>query len=381
MGAITLAMLAEVAARTTETRSVLIGHLPSGRVVDAEQRLTVGCEAHHTARAYGNAGGFRRKYGLLHLQKILFVKMDTRFLESFVTVVDNGSIAEAARRLNLTPAAVAQRIRTLESEIGAPLISRSGRTVRSTEAGAAILGRARDILGQVRDLKSMASSDVPSGELRLGAIANAISGILPGVLALLTKKYPQLDVYMLRCTSAEAYRGVLDGDLDAAIIIQPPFAIPKSCDWRVFREEPLIVLAPASMGNREPHELLANEPFIRYDRNNWTGRLVDQYLRRVGIRPRERFELAGLEAVATLVDRGLGVSLVPDWAPPWPEGLSLAKLPVPDSSCTRRIGLIWTRASVRVRLIQTFLQEAEAARVSRPTTTIKRKRGKHRQPR
>ena len=44
--------------------------------------------------------------------------MDTRFLDSFVTVVDGGSIAEAARRLNLTPAAVAQRIRALESEIG-----------------------------------------------------------------------------------------------------------------------------------------------------------------------------------------------------------------------------------------------------------------------
>ena len=300
--------------------------------------------------------------------------MDTRFLESFVTVVDNGSIAEAARRLDLTPAAVAQRIRTLEGEIGVLLISRSGHTVRPTEAGAAILARARDVLGQIRDLKSMATSEVPVGELRLGAIANAISGLLPGVLALLSEKYPRLDVYMMRVTSSEAYHRVLDGDLDAAVIVQPPFAIPKSCDWRVFREEPLIVLAPASMRNRDPHELLATEPFIRYDRNNWTGRLIDQYLRRVRIRPRERFELAGLEAVATLVDRGLGVSLVPDWAPPWPEGLSLAKLPVPDPSFTRRIGLIWTRSSVRVRLIRTFLQEAEAARVSRPTITRKRKR-------
>jgi DNA-binding transcriptional LysR family regulator len=300
--------------------------------------------------------------------------MDTRFLESFVTVIDNGSIAEAARRLDLTPAAVAQRIRTLEGEIGVPLISRSGHTVRPTEAGAAILARARDVLGQIRDLKSMATSEVPVGELRLGAIANVISGLLPGVLALLSEKYPRLDVYMMRVTSSEAYHRVLDGDLDAAIIVQPPFAIPKSCDWRVFREEPLIVLAPASMRNRDPHELLATEPFIRYDRNNWTGRLIDQYLRRVRIRPRERFELAGLEAVATLVDRGLGVSLVPDWAPPWPEGLSLAKLPVPDPSFTRRIGLIWTRSSVRVRLIRTFLQEAEAARVSQPAITRKRKR-------
>jgi DNA-binding transcriptional LysR family regulator len=43
--------------------------------------------------------------------------MDTRFLESLVTVADSGSIAEAARRLNLTPAGVTQRIRALENEI------------------------------------------------------------------------------------------------------------------------------------------------------------------------------------------------------------------------------------------------------------------------
>jgi DNA-binding transcriptional LysR family regulator len=54
--------------------------------------------------------------------------MDTQFLDSFVTVVDYGSMAEAARRLNLTPAAVAQRIRALEDEIGASLFVRSGRT-------------------------------------------------------------------------------------------------------------------------------------------------------------------------------------------------------------------------------------------------------------
>src|SRR5436190_23897303 len=69
--------------------------------------------------------------------------MDTRFLEAFLMAVDNGSIAEAARRLNLTAAGVAKRIRALESEIGAVLISRSGRTIRLTEAGAAIVEHAR----------------------------------------------------------------------------------------------------------------------------------------------------------------------------------------------------------------------------------------------
>src|SRR5215475_1955509 len=100
--------------------------------------------------------------------------MDTRFLESFFMAVDNGSIAEAARRLNLTPAAVAKRIHALEGEIGATLVTRSGRTIRPTEAGAAIAERAKRFLSEVRDFKSLAMSNQPVGQLRLGAFASAL---------------------------------------------------------------------------------------------------------------------------------------------------------------------------------------------------------------
>ena len=113
--------------------------------------------------------------------------MDTRFLESFVAVVENGSMAEAARRLNLTPAAVAQRIHALEDDIGARLLARSGRAMRPTEAGAAILGRARHLVQDIRDLKSIAS-DETAGELRLGAVSTAISGMLPAVLKPMTAR-------------------------------------------------------------------------------------------------------------------------------------------------------------------------------------------------
>jgi len=284
--------------------------------------------------------------------------MDMAFLETFAAVIDRGSMAEAARRLHLTPAAVAQRLRALEAEMGTSLVVRSGRTVRPTEAGAAIIERVRKLINDARDLKSLAATEVPAGELRLGAIAPAISGLLPDVLARLTREYPRMDVYIRRGTSSELYRQVLDGEFDAAIIIEPPFAIPKACDWRVFHEEPLVVLAPAAMKGRDPLDLLANEPFIHWDRNNWTGQLVERYLRQRGIRPRERFELAGIESIATMVDRGLGIALVPDSPPPWPEGLTIAKLPVPGATFVRRIGLIWTRTSARIRLVHTFIQEA-----------------------
>ena len=101
------------------------------------------------------------------------------------------------------------------------------------------------------------------------------------------------------------------------------------------------------MAHRDPHELLANEPLIRYDRNQWGGRQADEYLRKVGITPHERFELNALNAIAVMVDRGLGVSLVPDWARPWPEGLQLARCRCRRSRCRAASASIWSRASVR----------------------------------
>jgi DNA-binding transcriptional LysR family regulator len=293
--------------------------------------------------------------------------MDTRFLETFLIAVDSGSIAEAARRLNLTAAAVAKRIRTLESEIGAALITRSGRTIKPTESGTAIIEHARHFVVEARNFKSIATTDRPAGQLRLGAFLSAQSGLLPDMLASMQEKYPKIDVYITLGNSAEMYRKVHDGDgLDAAIIAQPPFAISKSCEWRLLREEPLIVLTRAPAASRRPHTLLASEPFIRLDRNIWPGRLVDSYLRKHKIRPRERFEINDVTAIAVMVDRGLGVSLLPDYAPPWPEGLSLAKLPVADPSFTRRVGLVWRRASPRLRLVHAFLEQAGAARMQSP---------------
>ena len=76
--------------------------------------------------------------------------MDTHFLTTFVMVVDRGSMAAAARLLNITPAAVAKQIHALERELGTPLIARSGRTVSVTEAGTRILEPVLPSLATVR---------------------------------------------------------------------------------------------------------------------------------------------------------------------------------------------------------------------------------------
>jgi len=287
--------------------------------------------------------------------------VETQFLSTFVTVVDRGSMAAAARSLHITPAAVAQQIRTLERELGAPLIARAGRTVSVTEDGARILQRARDLLRQVADLRSVANENDLAGELRLGACPTALAGLLPDILSRMVATFPQINVFIKPGYSADLYRAVEAGDLDAAMVLQAPFALPKTCKWQQLREEPLVVLAPAHLAGRDPHELLREQPLIRYDRHEWGGRLADDYLRQAGIVPRERFELNALNAIAVMVDRGLGVSLVPDWAKPWPEGLNVVRIPLPQCSEPRRIGVVWSRSSVRIRLVNVLLEEARVA--------------------
>ena len=305
--------------------------------------------------------------------------MDTKFLETFLLAVDTGSIAEAARRLNLTSTAAAKRIRALENEIGADLVKRSGRTVKPTPAGGAIVERAREFLTEAREFRSIAALNRPSGRLRVGATQSALIGLLPDILVLLEKRYSDIDVHITRGTSETLYRKMLDGDaLDAAIMVQPPFALPKSYEWRLLRKDPLVVLTRAPAPTLKPHAILTTQPFIRLDRNTWLGHVIDGYLRRARIRPRERLEIGAMDAIAVMVDRGLGVSLLPDWAPPWPEGLSLAKLPVPNKGSGRCIGLMWPRASLRLRLVHAFLEQAAAARDCRPAQSATSSRARAR---
>lgn len=284
--------------------------------------------------------------------------MDTQFLQSFVMVVDSGSMAEAARRLDLTPAAVAARVKALEEAMGTALVRRAGRTVKPTEAGLRILDHARGVLRDVRNLHALANDDAPLGEWRLGVSTSALTGVMPPLLRGMYQQYPKLAVYMEPGNSGTLYQRVTSGMLDAAVIVEPQFALPKSCGWQVLVEEPLCVLAPAALSGRDPLELLATQPFIRYDRSMWGGRLADAWLREHQVQPQERIEIDALNAIATFVHQGLGVSLVPDWTPPWPEGLEVVRIALPAPVPVRRMGLVWSEGP-KAALARALLAQAQ----------------------
>jgi DNA-binding transcriptional LysR family regulator len=285
--------------------------------------------------------------------------METIFLRTFLLTVDTGSMAEAARRLDLTPAAVAQQIRSLERDVGTALIARAGRTVRPTEAGFRVAEKARVLVRDVDALRAVAHDDVVTGELRIGAINTALHTLMPDILTQLMRTHPQLKLYIQSALSSELFQAVLRGDLDAAICLHPQFALPKTCIWQLLREEELVALVPKKLAERDPHELLRTMPFIRYDRSQWGGQQADRYLRKAGIEPQERFELSQLTAIATLVGRGLGVALVPDTATSLDPGAKLARLRLPLRVAPRRVGLLWLRSSIHEKSIRIFAEHAK----------------------
>jgi DNA-binding transcriptional LysR family regulator len=286
--------------------------------------------------------------------------MDVEYLRSFVMVAQCGSLAEAARQLVLTGAAVAARIRALEEDLGVALVERAGRVVKPTEAGARILELARSVVRDVRDLRAVASDGSHIGELRIGVFVSALTSVLPSVLRRVYARHPALRVFIAPGASIDLCRRVGEGELDAALVVEPQFAIGKHCEWELLGQDLLVVLAPSALAGRSAHDLLRTEPFIRYHRPTPVGMMVDRYLQSQGIRPNERLEVDGAMAIAALVDEGLGVSLLPDWSSQWTRGLSVARIPLPPPVPARPIGLLWSAKGPHAALAQAFLQEARA---------------------
>jgi DNA-binding transcriptional LysR family regulator len=287
--------------------------------------------------------------------------VDSRFLQTYVHVVELGSIAQAARHQGLTPATVQQRLRALEGDVGSALIARSGRTVKPTPAGIRILERARHILRDVRDLRSAASDTaLPAGPLRLGATPTALTGIMPPVLRTWVARHPHIEIYIEPAPTTLLYSKVLSGELDGALLVHPLFSLPKTCDWRDLRHEPLVLVTPAGMKVRDPLAVIAREPYIRYDRSVVGGKMADDYLRTHNLRPHVRFELDGIDSIGKLVAEGLGVAVLPDWAVTGEPAARVKRWPLPAPCPVRTVGAIWQRAGVRSELMRAFVALTES---------------------
>ncbi|MGF6391334.1 LysR family transcriptional regulator [Pseudomonas plecoglossicida] len=238
--------------------------------------------------------------------------MSLKALRTLVTIARHGTFARAADLLSLTPSAVSLHIKTLEDELQVVLFDRSRRQVVLTEAGQLAVVRAEAILAGYDELAdALASGPSLRGRLRLGAIHTVLARRLPKALVWIKAHHPDLHISVASGMSAELARRVEDGELDAAITTEPVSPHPQNLIYTPLFEDSFWAIASPTLAGQSLTQLLASQPFLRFDKRAWAGRQIEQELRRQHLQVSEQMELDSQEALASMAVMGLGVAIIP----------------------------------------------------------------------
>ncbi|MDV6317423.1 LysR family transcriptional regulator [Chromohalobacter sp. HP20-39] len=243
--------------------------------------------------------------------------MDTQSLQAFLAVADNGSFSLAAEQLHLTQPAVSKRIAGLETQVDAQLFDRLNRRVTLTEAGRTLLPRAREILVMFDDSRRALSNlagDV-SGSLTMATSHHIGLHRLPPLLKAYTQAHPEVRMDMRFLDSEQAYQGVLDGELELAVVTLAPVPDPALTVVPVWIDQLRFVCGREhALAGREELALSALSDYDAVLPGHLTftrGIVVDTFARD-GLKVNVSLSTNYLETLKMMVAIGLGWSVLPD---------------------------------------------------------------------
>ncbi|WP_282052883.1 LysR family transcriptional regulator [Phaeobacter inhibens] len=236
--------------------------------------------------------------------------MDIRFLSSLVTTIEEGSLAAAARREGITASAISQRIAALEADVGVVLLCRAGRVMQPTAECRRLLPKMREILRAEAELRGQLRGATLSGTLRLGAVSTAMGDYAGTILRHLRQAAPEVALQLVPGTSEGLYALMQQGQVDASLLIEPPFALPKAYVFKEVARQP-IGLLQAEMDRDGPSDEAL--PFLIYSRDAWGGARCWQALTQRVDMPDILAELDALELIAQMVAEGTAQAVVPLW--------------------------------------------------------------------
>ena len=279
-----------------------------------------------------------------------------RTLKNFLAVARLGSFSAAGKEIGLTAAAVGQQVRALEDELHKVLFDRSSRAIVLNTAGRGMVAPVKELVARYDALATEERGEALSGTVVMGALVSALMGAFADSLWALTRKYPELEVSLFAGQSADFADKVDRGELDAAVVTQPPLRLASNLVWTALYTEPMVLIVPTKPHFTLPDDgptLLAHCPFLRFDRQTWTGHLVDEALAQCGATVETRMELNSLEAIVALVRQGFGVSIVPQLANlQWSRDRALRIVPLPGVDLSRSVGLLERRQHSRERVTE-----------------------------
>jgi DNA-binding transcriptional LysR family regulator len=290
--------------------------------------------------------------------------MELRQLEYLVTVVEEANFTRAAQRCHVAQPAVSAQIRLLERELGQALLDRSGRTVRPTEVGAAVLPYARAALNAVDGMRLAVEemSGLVRGHLSVGTVSSVSAIDLPAVLAQFARHHPGVEITLKEGDSAQLLDALAARLLDAALIgLSGP--LPAGIDAEVAGEVPLVAIVapgdPLSASRTITLEALAGRPLIALPRGTGLRAVIDQAFAQAGFHPHVAFEASDPYVLAQLAGHRLGVAIVTEPVARAYHG-QLPALAITEPSLLARQAIAWRAEGPTSPAARAFISYARA---------------------
>jgi DNA-binding transcriptional LysR family regulator len=239
-------------------------------------------------------------------------------IEAFLEVARRQNLSRAAEALFVSQPTLTARLQSLESALGEQLFIRTRRGMRLTEAGDAFLPYAEHAL------RALADGRERLGELRRGVAGRLVLGApptvstytLPALLARFSAAHPGVRLAVKTGTSEEVLEMVLHDQVQLGIIRalanQEVESLPLYTDTLVLIAGPGHRLARSGAGRQARLADLAGEVLVLFGRSSSYLEFTNATFRQAGVLPGSVLELDNIEAAKKMVERGLGVSLVPE---------------------------------------------------------------------
>ena len=244
------------------------------------------------------------------------MRFDLVDLRLFCEVVDAGSITRGAERSALALAAASTRIRNMEETLGAPLLERSRQGVTPTPAGRTLLKHARTLLAQSARLREDLGAYAAglSGEVRLLANTNALTEFLPEALSRFLAQHPHVSINLEERLSDEIVGLVAEGVGDIGIVAGT-VDVGRLTTFP-FRTDRFVVVTSADHDLAKRRSVTFADvlgcDLVGLDRASSLQRFLSAKAVREGRPLRLRVQLRSFDAVCRLVERGVGVGIVPE---------------------------------------------------------------------
>src|SRR3954453_7420850 len=289
-------------------------------------------------------------------------------LRAFVEVVERGSFTAAAKELNLTQPAVTHQVHELEQRFKVTLLERLGKRAYLTEAGEKLLEHARHLLEE--DSRTSVAmrrfDDGWLGRVRVGTSMTVLMYLLPPILQKLKTDHPRLEINLKAGLTAATLQMLKTNALDLGLCALP-IEDPAFETVPLFKDE-LVAILPADLGHvpkKVTPAFLSRFPVILGNEESALRRTVSNWLALAGSPPKPVMEFDNVEGIKSLVEVGLGASIVPSLCLGAGHVATTNMLILPLSPrVSRRVGLVQMRGkrgTEGVKLVAAALLALRAA--------------------